>query len=187
MEIAFDEFVTIGNAYDNSIFYKNNADGTAYRAMKALIPAQDGVGGVACFNVPAEKLISSGYLGMRLSAKVGEKITIVISGKGNGEYSSYVGEATAVEESGEYFLNITKLTDSIESGDTLSIMVIAEGDGLNEKSFDIDAITLYGSSGNGASSWIVIIGVVVGVLGVCGLLFWLTSRRRRKISAHNDD
>jgi hypothetical protein len=183
-----EEFVNVGGAYNSAIVLKNNSEGESYRVMTVYTSPSERFGGVACFEIPAADIVSSGYIGLRLSAEREGSVTLVISSKSSGGYSSYIGEVNVDSGAKDYYFNISSFTDSLDSKDDVSIMILSERkDGGENYSFDIENVALYGSSGNGSGTVIVVIAVAVGVIGVCGLLFWLASRRKRNTSSDNED
>lgn len=185
---SLDKFSMIGDTYDKNISIKTDVDGTQYHVMSVYTEPHQGAGGVACFDVPAADIVGSGYLGLRLSSNYDEKITVVISSKSAGGYASYIGEVTVGRDAKDHYFNITPFTENVEAGGSVSVLIISQSRMKTDgESFVIEDVSLYGSSGNGANTVIIVIAVAASILGVCGLLFWLSGRRKRKISSHNED
>ena len=183
---SMSELGVVGDAYDTNISVRNDGEGAQYHVLSVYTDAEEG--GVACFDIPAADIVSSGYLGLRLSAPTSTQVTVIISSKSNGGYASYIGEVSVGREAKDHYFNITPFTENVESAEAVSVLIISQSERENDgETFVIENMSLYGSSGNGGNTVIVVIAVAVGVMGVCGLLFWLSGKRKHKIKTHTDD
>ena len=144
---------------------------------------------VSHYEIPAEKILESGYVGITMSSRSPETVTLLITKRGDGQAisSAYVGEVSTTGAETTYYFNISPFTDTLRSSDVLTVSICASPNGASrDTELTVREIALYGTSGNGSSTFLTVIVVMLCTLAVCGLLFILTQRRKRLRSYDND-
>ena len=140
---------------------------------------------ITAFEIPAKDLIESGYIGITMSSSADARVALIVSNDSNS--AAYIGEADVSAIPEIYFFNITPFTEDIKSSDTLTISICVlpteQGEDIQ---LSVSEMALYGSSGNGSSTIVSIIIVIAVTLGVCGLLYLLTRRRKKHQRRHYD-
>ena len=154
-------------------------------ALTSLTVSSDlssGSGSVVIKEISGNEIIESGYLGITMYCDDICDVELTLLCEGADGRTSYIGRARVGSVEKTYYFNITEFTDTIKSSDkiTLSLSSLDSAD-YSEDSITITDISLYGSSGNGTSTVIVIVAVVAATLGICGLLFVLMRSRSKKI------
>ena len=114
-------------------------------------------------------------------------VELIISRVGGDGGVIYIGEAEVGSVEKTYFFDITPLTKSIVESDefTISVRIPAYAED-REPTLSISDIALYGSSGSGSRTLVIVIIVALSTLAICGLLFLLTRRRARNLGRDND-
>ncbi|MBQ8410097.1 MAG: hypothetical protein IJY39_14665 [Clostridia bacterium] len=171
----------------NAELGKNDSTGAQTLTVKG--DASSTYVAISCFDISASDLIESGYVGITMSSPTATRIALIISDKAlpNGESAVYIGEAT-VHNSAIYYFNITPFTESIKSSDSLQIsLCVLPEENSGNVTLEIEELALYGSSGNGISTVVSVIVVIISTLSVCGLLFILTQRRKKQLRHTSED
>lgn len=139
-----------------------------------------GSGYVSC-TLKGSDIIESGYVGVTMSSSRQTKVLLLITSDSD-KNAAYLGEATLNDSEKTYYFNITDLTKDLRSSDKLqmSLIIPSEDNGVGNLKITLTDIALFGSSGNGTSTIIAVVAVAFSVLAACGLLFWLTQRRKRR-------
>lgn len=158
---------------------KKNADGTYGRALNVLASTKNGMGAVTAINVPAKAIKEAKYIGITATSKNRPTLILSITDSASGNEIVYIGEAALVNAETEYYFDITELAERIGESDTLTVTLhLASNDDVTDAT--IHNVSLYGASGLGWDTAIIIIIVVVIVGALVGLTVFLALRRKKK-------
>ena len=173
----------IGGAFDARAEIKKSADGINKTHLTVASSLEDGTAALLLCNVSGADIIESGYIGIDMYTPLASDVELVISCDGKDSRVLYIGEAKVGSVEKTYYFNISDLTDNIKESDELTLSLRIPGYAESrESSLTVSDIALYGTSGNGSSTVVAVIIVIVSTLAVCGLLFLLTQRRKRHIN-----
>jgi hypothetical protein len=158
---------------------KKNADGTYGRALNVLASTKNGMGAVTAINVPAKAIKEAKYIVITATSKNRPTLILSITDSASGNEIVYIGEAALVNAETEYYFDITELAEHIGESDTLTVTLhLASNDDVTDAT--IHNVSLYGASGLGWDTAIIIIIVVVVVGALVGLTVFLALRRKKK-------
>ncbi len=158
---------------------KKNADGTYGRALNVLASTKNGMGAVTAINVPAKSIKEAKYIGITATSKNRPTLILSITDSASGNEIVYIGEAALVNAETEYYFDISELAERIGESDTLTVTLhLASNDDVTDAT--IHNVSLYGASGLGWDTAIIIIIVVVVVGTLVGLTVFLALRRKKK-------
>lgn len=184
--VGLHTFFAAGTTYNAQLLANEGANGAIYRTLLVEADTSRGMGAVTSFTVPAKEVMTAGYVGITMSSETSPKVALIITEKGGS--AAYVGEVETVNAEATYYFHISDFTKEIKSTDelTVSICVLPESDG-DISSVEIRDIALYGSSGNGIQTVIIISAVAVALAGCGVLVFFLVRNRKKKLSAQSED
>ncbi len=187
-EIPFElyELEAAGSAYNVRIKLNKDAEsGDYYKTLLLESDSSKYIGAATVVGVPAKEVISSGYIGVTVSAADCGKIAIIVSNQQNS--AAYVGETEVIDGEMTYYFNITDLTSEVKSSDALNVSVCILPDAEEDVScVEIKDIALYGSSHKGARTVITVVIVAVSALALCAIMFLLARSRKRKLRSTHD-
>ena len=179
LPLSFDDFEAMGAIKNSQGLYNET---TAQKSWLIESDSSKGIG-VLSTTLPAEKLISSAYLSIKVTQSSSPRIALVINSiKDEGNSSLYVAEAKLANGGATYYFDISEFCKDIDSSDTLAVTVYILPDDENNtvQSIEIDEMALYGNSGAGTETVIIIVVVAVVLLLVGGLIAFLVIRRAMK-------
>lgn len=186
---ALESFASAGSAINADIDYVSDGD-LEIQTLTLHGDVSSVSSAITCFDIPAKNLIESGYIGITMSSSSSVKVALIITDESS--FAAYVGEANVSDIPEIYFFNITPFTEDIKSSDTLTVSIcVLPAEQVESVELSVSEMALYGSSGNGNSTIISILIVIAVTLGVCGLLYLLTRRRKkrhrnRRYDSHHD-
>lgn len=167
----------IGSSFDAKLASKDNVTSLSISSNIA-----SGSGAVVIKEISAKDIIESGYVGISMYCPNICDVELSLHCEGENGRNIYLGRAQVGSVEKTYYFNITDFTGEIKASDTITLTLSSlDCAEYSEDSLTITDISLYGNSGNGSSTIIAIIIVVVATLGLCGLLFVLTRNRSKKI------
>ena len=179
MAVDFKDFAPLGSVFNSqSIVTVNNGGDIRTWLIQADSSALSGA--VVATGISAKEIVGSAYIGVTASSKTAAKIALVISNNQGEVATACVGEAKLANGSTTYYFDISKLSSTVKSSDTLtvSICIIPEGEG--EESLEISEISLFGRSTAGDDTVVVIIVVAVILAALGGLIAVLVVNRKKK-------
>lgn len=175
------DFNRSGSVYDVKASIKKDTSGIKNDLITVYSSLEDGTAALTLGDLSAADVIESGYIGITMSTDIAADVELVITKNGGDIGALYIGEAQVGSVETTYYFNISGFTDKIKASDELTVSLLMPDHAENRRpTLTVFDIALYGSSGNGSSTVIAVIAVALSTLAVCGLLFLLTQRRRRK-------
>lgn len=180
--VSFGDFAPAGSCINLDVATVKGKDGVKTEKMLLSGGVTDMYAAMTA-EVPAAKLIESGYVGITLSSPEKPAVALIIHDSNTG--ASYVGEAQISDSAATYYFNISSFTENIDASDNLQVsLCILKGNAENV-SMTVENMRLYGSSGNGADTVVIIVIVAVVILALCGLIVLLAVTRKKK-TRHED-
>ncbi len=185
--VSFTDFISLGSICNSQISLakdENSAPSTAW----LIESAQNNGFGAVSTTLSAESIISSGYIGVSASSDGVSNIALVITdGSTGGKAHTYIGEAKLANASTTYYFKISDYVKELEPSKTLTLSVVVFPSDSDDASIEITDISLYGSSGAGSETIIIIAIVAAVALASVGLIAWLVIRRKKKSDENSYD
>lgn len=172
-----DSFEEGGAVYNAHIELKSGK-----QTLRISSDASDTVGAVSSFEVESKDIVSSGYVGITMSTDRCPRVALMIS-DGSGKHIAYVGETETVNAETTYYFDISEFSKNVSTSDKLTVSVCILPDKKGEHTVEISEIALYGSSGGGVQTAVIIACVAVGIAVFGVLIFVLVKKRKKKIDS----
>lgn len=179
IELDLASFICGGGVYNADISSETTIFGSRAEALTVSVRLSADGGYITSSSLPCKDIVESGYLALNMKASDTARVTVILSSDSE-KNPLYIGNATVYAAEKIFFFDIKDFTDSLSSSDKLTLTIVMPEGEEGEFELSLTDVALYGSSGNGLAITLTALGVFVAALAICGILFLLTRRRKRR-------
>ena len=183
LNLSAKDFCAMGGANDVNVSPVATEDGEQKQIITIRGDLDKAYVAMTNASVSAEELISSGYIGVTMSSSQPARVALIISKTDGDERTVYVGETDISATASTCYFNVSSFTDSITPSDELTVSICAfSSENGGEIELTVEDMLLYGASGNGRTSIVTTVVVVIVGVALCGLIIFLSMQRKRKLN-----
>ena len=154
-----------------------NSNGSYDRHLDVYALTGKGVGAVSAYEISAKEIMKSKYLGVTASSE-NEPMLILAITTSDGK-TAYVAQAKLVNGESECFFDLSDIARNVNEADKLTVSLCLVSDDEASAATFTD-LTLYGKSGMGSETVIMIVVVAVVAIGLIAAIVALAAKRKKK-------
>ena len=153
------------------------SNGSYDRHLDVYALTGKGVGAVSAYEISAKEIMKAKYLGVTASSEHEPTLSLAIT-TSDGK-TAYAAQAKLVNGESECFFDLSDIARNVNEADKLTVSLCLVSDDEASAATFTD-MTLYGKSGMGGETVIMIVVVAVVAIGLIGAIVALAAKRKKK-------
>ena len=153
------------------------SNGSYDRHLDVYALTGKGVGAVSAYEISAKEIMKAKYLGVTASSE--NEPTLILAITTSDGKTAYAAQAKLVNGESECFFDLSDIARNVNEADKLTVsLCLVSDDEISAATFT--DMTLYGKSGMGGETVIIIVVVAVVAIGLIAAIVALAAKRKKK-------